>query len=200
MVLMRGAPGSGKSTLARRFVDEAVAGSPHRQHIFSADDYFVRRNGRYVFAPADVPAAHQQCQQLVARQAQQGWSPLCVDNTHMQLWEMHEYVHIAARYGYVLRLLEPTVAWRRAPMQLAQRNTHGVPYDKIVAMLARYQKCDGGADALMAECGAKYWMAMPQMRRWPERGTAVGVGVRPVGDGNAGGGRGDVVRAEEKRW
>lgn len=169
MVLMRGAPGSGKSTLARRLCDEAVPHSDRKHHIFSADDYFVRRNGRYVFVPTDLPLAHQQCQRLVGEQAQQGWSPLCVDNTHMQLWEMSEYAHVAARCGYVLRLLEATVAWRRSPTQLAERNTHGVPREKIVAMLSRYEKCEGGAEALMADCGAKYWMTMPQMRRWPEK-------------------------------
>ena len=41
--------------------------------------------------------------------------------------------------GYTVEIVEPTTPWRFNPSELARRNSHGVPQDKIEKMLERYQ-------------------------------------------------------------
>ncbi|XP_058119333.1 uncharacterized protein LOC131290034 [Anopheles ziemanni] len=138
MVLMRGAPGSGKSHLARTLIDHTSEGD-YRNHIFSADDYFMV-NGQYKFQPDALDAAHRFNQSRVLAKARDGWSPIVVDNTHIRLWEMSHYVQIAADHGYHLEILEPVTHWRNNSRSLAMRNTHGVPEPKIKSMLQNYEK------------------------------------------------------------
>uniref|UniRef100_A0A182VWS6 Smr domain-containing protein n=1 Tax=Anopheles minimus TaxID=112268 RepID=A0A182VWS6_9DIPT len=138
MVLMRGAPGSGKSYLARTLIDHTSEGD-YRNHIFSADDYFMV-NEVYKFQPDALDAAHRFNQQNVLAKARDGWSPIVVDNTHIRLWEMFEYVKIAAAHGYFLEVLEPMTYWRNSSRSLAIRNTHGVPEPKIKSMLQNFEK------------------------------------------------------------
>lgn len=165
LVCMRGPPGSGKSTLAAHLVAAAVPDSPAHLHICGADDYFWRPGGRYMYNVHELTAAHAHCKRMVEERAAAGWSPLCVDNTNMQTWEMHDYVTIAGRHGYEVRLLEPTVPWRQSAEQLAQRNRHGVPREKIAKMLTRYQPVTV-AD-LVRQSRVEYAMPLPQMRLQP---------------------------------
>ena len=41
--------------------------------------------------------------------------------------------------GYMVEIVEPTTPWRFNPSELARRNSHGVPRDKIEKMLERYE-------------------------------------------------------------
>lgn len=174
LVCMRGPPGSGKSTLAVQLVSAAVPGSPLGQHICGADDYFWQRGPdnivRYVYNVHELTTAHAHCKRSVGERLAAGWSPLCVDNTHMQSWEMHDYVTLAVRHGYIVRLLEPSVPWAQSVAQLAQRNQHGVPRDKIAKMLERYQPVT--VVQLMRDCRAEYTVPMPQMRLLPPLAVA----------------------------
>lgn len=83
-VLMRGLPGSGKSFLAEELVARTVKNT--KDHIFSADKFFIDRDGRYKFDPSKLKYAHEQSQLNFTQHASKGWSPLIVDNTNMCLW------------------------------------------------------------------------------------------------------------------
>ncbi|XP_040160386.1 uncharacterized protein LOC120898504 [Anopheles arabiensis] len=165
MVLMRGAPGSGKSHLSRALIDH-TSGGDYRNHIFSADDYFMV-NGVYKFQPDAIDAAHRFNQQNVLAKARDGWSPIVVDNTNICLWEMYPYVQMAADHGYFLEVLEPQTHWRNNSRSLAIRNTHGVPEPKIKRMLQNYEKLASVQD-LYRMCKLEHALYIPvKMRHYP---------------------------------
>ncbi|ETN60319.1 hypothetical protein AND_008048 [Anopheles darlingi] len=165
MVLMRGAPGSGKSHLSRLLIDRTSAGD-YRNHIISADDYFLV-NGVYKFQPDALDNAHQFTQRSVLAKAREGWSPIVVDNTNIRLWEMFPYVQIAADHGYYLDILEPTTHWRNNSRSLAIRNTHGVPEPKIKQMLLNFEKLTN-VQELYRLCKLEHTLYIPpKMRHYP---------------------------------
>lgn len=86
--------GSGKSFLAAGIHEKTVSGDP-RNHIFSADNFFINRNGQYIFDPMKIQDAHQATQNYVLLKVHEGWSPIIVDNTNVKSWELHAYVHMA---------------------------------------------------------------------------------------------------------
>ncbi|PNF30667.1 hypothetical protein B7P43_G06102 [Cryptotermes secundus] len=138
MVLMRGAPGSGKSHLATQIIRLTMGRncSPNN-FVFSTDDFFVRTKQ---FIPSLLQDAHSWNQWRVRAAAEHKLSPIFVDNTNTEIWEMQPYAEIAVRNGYILELLEPSTPWRYQESQLARRNVHGVTRKQIENMLARFEK------------------------------------------------------------
>ena len=53
---------------------------------------------------------------------------------------MRPYIELGLNNFYKLRIIEPNTDWRFKPRLLAQKNSHGVPKEKIEAMLERYEK------------------------------------------------------------
>lgn len=138
MVLMRGLPGSGKSTAAKQIIDATVKGN-YNNHIFSTDDFFMTRNG-YRFIKDKLNDAHLWNQKRVKKELLKGTSPIIVDNTNTQIWEMQMYVINASENGYILHVVEPLSSWAVNPSKLASKNIHGVPLDNITKMLYRYEQ------------------------------------------------------------
>ncbi|XP_069130477.1 serine-rich adhesin for platelets-like isoform X2 [Argopecten irradians] len=134
-VMLRGLPGSGKSTLARNL--QHAGEKPGV--ILSSDDYFVQ-DGIYKFEPHLLSEAHEWNRLRTIQNLHNGCTPIIVDNTNTQAWEMKPYVKQAQKFGYDIYFLEPDTLWRFQPKELARRNTHGVPIKKIQMMLERYQK------------------------------------------------------------
>jgi predicted kinase len=123
LYLIRGIPGSGKSTLARELA----------LYVFEADDYF-KKDGEYVFVPADVGKAHEACQRRVERMmdidAVGENSTIAVSNTFTRLWEMQPYKDLAKKYGYTVFTI------------LCQNdfgNVHGVPAGVVQRMKERME-------------------------------------------------------------
>lgn len=142
MVLMRGAPGSGKSFLAKSLVTNYVPEPYNRDmsnYIFSTDDYFYDIKGNYRHNVNLLSTAHDYNYQRVKKNAAQGWSPIIVDNTNMQIWHMLPYVQAAVRNGYLLEILEPQTPWRHKSSQLVAMNQHGVTREVIENMLMRWE-------------------------------------------------------------
>ncbi|XP_075775313.1 NEDD4-binding protein 2-like 2 isoform X4 [Pelodiscus sinensis] len=75
-----------------------------------------------------------------AKQAMdQGRTPVIIDNTNTQAWEMKPYVEMALGKGYRVEFHEPDTWWKFDPAELEKRNKHGVPREKIAQMLERYE-------------------------------------------------------------
>lgn len=133
MVLLRGVPGSGKSTLARTLLQQSPDGI-----VLSTDDYFCEENG-YTYDVKLLGDAHNWNQNRARRALDDGRSPVIIDNTNIQGWEMKPYVQMAVDRGYNIEFLEPDTWWKQDAHELEKRNTHRVPREKISQMLERYE-------------------------------------------------------------
>nr|CAD7426299.1 unnamed protein product [Timema monikensis] len=162
MVLMRGLPGSGKSHLAKLLIKRTIGGD-YRNFVFSTDDYFYNSSGKYIFDPSKLPDAHDWNNRRVESKLRGGITPVVVDNTNLQAWEMHPYAKLAIKYGYILEVLEPYTPWRFREKELAERNIHGVPRQKIRAMLERYEEYYTG-NKLLSVFNLKYAPSMKHVQ------------------------------------
>ncbi|XP_035536103.1 NEDD4-binding protein 2-like 2 [Morone saxatilis] len=132
LILMRGLPGSGKSTLARELLSTGPSGL-----ILSTDDYFTHREG-YRYEPGFLGAAHEWNQRRAKDAMQDGRSPIIIDNTNIQAWEMKPYVKMALDRGYKVDFCEPDTSWKFDCYELEKRNKHGVHQEKIAQMMDRF--------------------------------------------------------------
>jgi predicted kinase len=134
--ILRGISGSGKSTLAKEILNQE--GNKNGK-VFSADDYFINKEtNMYEYKADKIGAAHAWAQNNAFRALQQGVTPILIDNTHTQCWEAKPYVEEALKHGYKVIIKEPTTPWAKNPEELAKRNVHGVPVEKIRDMLKRW--------------------------------------------------------------
>ncbi|XP_064907555.1 uncharacterized protein LOC102091118 isoform X2 [Columba livia] len=133
LLILRGLPGSGKSTLSR-----ILLGQSHDGVIFSTDDYFRQQDG-YMYDAAQLGDAHEWNQKRAKQAMEEGKSPVIIDNTNTQAWEMKPYVEVALEKGYKVEFHEPDTWWKFDPEELEKRNKHGVTHEKIAQMLERYE-------------------------------------------------------------
>uniref|UniRef100_A0A8D0HAG2 NEDD4-binding protein 2-like 2 n=1 Tax=Sphenodon punctatus TaxID=8508 RepID=A0A8D0HAG2_SPHPU len=131
--ILRGLPGSGKTTLSRILLDQR-----HDGIVFSTDDYFRQQDG-YTYIVGQLGAAHDWNQKRAKQAMEEGRSPIIIDNTNTQAWEMKPYVQMALGKGYQVEFHEPDTWWKFDPEELEKRNKHGVPREKIAQMLERYE-------------------------------------------------------------
>lgn len=145
MILMRGPPGCGKSHLSRSLVTNFACldnnGYSIEDFICSTDDYFYNAKGVYKYNPSYIPEAHKFNHQRVENKARSGLSPIIVDNTNMQIWEMLPYVKLAVQNNYLIEILEPKTPWGSSTRALARKNTHGVSQTRIQQIMDKYEKC-----------------------------------------------------------
>ncbi|XP_047435183.1 NEDD4-binding protein 2 [Mugil cephalus] len=134
LVLLRGAPGSGKSTLARALLEHNPGGV-----ILSTDEYFIR-DGKFLFDPTVLEEAHGWNHKRAKEAFEKRTSPIIIDNTNMQGWEMRPYVVQALRHGYKVLFKEPDTWWKSKPKELERRTTHNVPGETIRRMLNGYER------------------------------------------------------------
>ncbi|NXE47149.1 N42L2 protein, partial [Casuarius casuarius] len=105
---------------------------------FSTDDYFRQQDG-YTYNAAQLGDAHGWNQKRAKQAMEQGKSPIIIDNTNTQAWEMKPYVEMALEKGYRVEFREPDTWWKFDPKELEKRNKHGVTREKIAQMLERYE-------------------------------------------------------------
>ncbi|XP_030752235.1 NEDD4-binding protein 2 isoform X2 [Sitophilus oryzae] len=168
LVIMRGLPGSGKSTLAKYILDSSVGleNCSPSDHIHSADDYFMK-NGVYQYNSIFVNDAHGWNHERAFSVMAKGYSPVIIDNTNTQMWEMKPYAAMATDFGYILEILEPDTHWCFNDRELAKRNRHGVPKATIRNMIDRYDK-NVTPMKLLTAYDCKYKLQKPpQMRLHP---------------------------------
>ncbi|XP_036312012.1 NEDD4-binding protein 2-like 1 isoform X1 [Pipistrellus kuhlii] len=134
LYLLRGLPGSGKTTLARQLQHDFP-----RALIFSTDDFFFREDGTYEFNPDFLEEAHEWNQKRARKAMRNGITPIIIDNTNLHAWEMKPYAVMALENNYEVIFREPETRWKFNVQELARRNIHGVPREKIHRMKERYE-------------------------------------------------------------
>ncbi|XP_025893333.1 NEDD4-binding protein 2 isoform X2 [Nothoprocta perdicaria] len=135
LVLLRGVPGSGKSFLARALLEDNPGGI-----ILSTDDYFYK-NGQYHYDASCLGEAHDWNRKRAKEAFEKRVSPIIIDNTNIQAWEMKPYVTLAQQFKYKVMFREPDTWWKFKPKELERRNIHGISKEKIKRMLERYERC-----------------------------------------------------------
>lgn len=141
LIVMRGIPGSGKSTKAKQ-----LAGSNGVIH--STDDV-IESQGDYneffekMFASKDfspLSKAHSTNLKNLIESLKNGLSPVILDNTNIKQNEAKAAVKAALDIGLDDKNInfEDIGTGGLSAQQLADRNTHGVPLDKIESMIASH--------------------------------------------------------------
>lgn len=141
LIVMRGIPGAGKSTKAKELVGSG--------QIFSTDDrieaegdyreFFKKMIDSKDFGP--LSRMHNLNFKMAKKAMEDGVSPVVVDNTNIKANEPKNYVEAALNMGYAddnIKFVEVGTGGLSAE-ELADRNTHGVPLDKIKAMIQSYE-------------------------------------------------------------
>lgn len=100
LILMRGVSGSGKSTVAKQLANR-LGGT-----LFSTDDFFMK-DGKYHFDQNLIAVNHQRNQARTEEAMSKGESPIIIDNTNSQAWEMKPYYELAQKYGYQIEIKQP---------------------------------------------------------------------------------------------
>ncbi|XP_032079865.1 NEDD4-binding protein 2 isoform X2 [Thamnophis elegans] len=136
LVLLRGLPGSGKSYLARVLLEDNCGGI-----ILSTDDYFCQKNGHYQFDADCLADAHEWNWKRAKDAFEKRITPIIIDNTNTQAWEMKPYIALSQQHKYKVIFREPDTWWKFKPKELERRNVHGVSKEKIKRMLERYEHC-----------------------------------------------------------
>jgi predicted kinase len=141
LIVMRGIPGGGKSTKAKQLVGNGI--------IHSTDD-LIEANGDYNEFFANMVAnsnfsplsqMHKSNFNNAVTSMNNGISPVIIDNTNIRANELKNYVEAALNLGYDdsnIKFVEIGAGGLSAE-ELAQRNTHGVPLDKIKSMIQAYE-------------------------------------------------------------
>jgi tRNA uridine 5-carbamoylmethylation protein Kti12 len=133
--ILRGLPGSGKSTFSKNLAREK---GENNISICSADDYFIGSDGVYRFSPQKLKDAHLSCKEKFVDSLNNEVPFVVVDNTNTQKWEFENYMLIAKEYGYSVEIVN-FFDGGLTDKELAKRNTHGVPEEKIKQMRERFQ-------------------------------------------------------------
>jgi len=105
LILVRGISGSGKSTFA-----ELMASKPYEcflleegdddYPVYSADNYFIDKDGNYNWVGEELTAAHAWCLNETALSMEEGEEKIFVANTFTSERELVPYYDLAKRWGY----------------------------------------------------------------------------------------------------
>lgn len=128
--IMRGLPGSGKSTYIKENYNETYTA------ICSADNYFINDRGEYKFDVTKLNEAHVSCMRNYLIKIMFPTTDLIiVDNTNIRPEEYTPYIQVALAMGIDdIEIIE----FRGDPNVASNRNSHNVPYDKIMEMYVNY--------------------------------------------------------------
>jgi len=130
VLILSGVPGSGKS----HFV-----GSLDNPLVFSADDYFMTKDGVYDFTPSEIGKAHQWCfRRYVSALTASTDRLVVVDNTNTTAPEIAPYYLAAEAFD-----CEPTVVRIQCDPAVAfARQKHNVPANVHARMVEQFNRHD----------------------------------------------------------
>lgn len=130
LFIIRGLPGSGKSTEAKRLREL----NPDRTLHYEADDYFTNAvTNEYIFDPAMLSAAHQECFRSVEHGLKCGFDVI-VSNTFSTKWELEKYINLAKNLGVNIDIRQ---------MNNSFKSIHNVPEVTIQKMKRRWESYPG---------------------------------------------------------
>lgn len=132
--VMRGIQGSGKSTYAK-MLHKCALEDGMCPRIVSADDFFIGQNG-YQFDVKKLGEAHIQCMQHFLYALQNGFSPIIVDNTNINVEDIAPYVAVSEAMGYEVIITQVNTP----PDVAAKRNVHGVSEKQVHDVHDRLQR------------------------------------------------------------
>jgi len=140
LYIMCGIPGAGKSTRAKELVKNG--------EIYSTDDrieeggdykeFFAKMNKTKNFGALGY--VHKLNYKKACVAMDKGVDPVIIDNTNLSPKEVRDYVKYALSIGYTddnIKFIDVGTGGATAE-ELADRNTHGVPLDKIKSMIDKY--------------------------------------------------------------
>lgn len=130
LIIVRGPSGSGKSTWVKNNYPTAKVCSA---------DYFFMENGEYKFKLQFLSQAHASCMGNVLTSLKLGRPIIVVDNTHIRLWEIDNYILAGELAGYEISIFT-TMPTSLTAEELALRNMHGVSVEIIRNHLKNYEK------------------------------------------------------------
>lgn len=157
LVLMRGCPGSGKTYQATNILNRCYNNVNHDDFIFGGDIFFTNKStGAYNFNRNKLFIAHQWAYSQVEKAIHYEVTPVIIDNTHTECWEMEKYVKLGVINGYWIEIVEPISEWAWDEQKLFERNLHKVPLDVINKMLNRYEH-NITVDLLLTKFNLKYY-------------------------------------------
>ena len=140
LVIMRGIPGAGKSTKANSLVGKGKIHSTDDVIEAGGDynEFFAKMIANKDFAP--LSRAHSTNLKNAIESMKSGVTPVIVDNTNIKQNESKAYVVAALEMGYAdnnIKFVDIGTAGLEAA-ELAKRNAHGVPLEKIEQMIASH--------------------------------------------------------------
>lgn len=134
VVVLRGPSGAGKSTFAKW-----CESTRYNTFVVSADHFFTRESGEYVFDKSKLGLAHSQCFAnflKVLRTEAAGF--VIVDNTNTESWQISPYILAAQAHSLEYRIVE--LGCDMPANVLAQHNIHGVDERTIQRQLHNLSK------------------------------------------------------------
>jgi predicted kinase len=131
LIISRGCPGSGKTTYARRIKAKFKGIYGISVSICSADDYFIK-NGTYSYDRTKIGRAHEYCRDQARKAMNHGAYYIVFDNTNIARDEFKTYIELAKEFEY--QTIEKVFGLDIAIEELAARNLHGVPKEKVELM------------------------------------------------------------------
>jgi len=140
LIVMRGIPGSGKSTESKKRLNKGISHSTD-DLIEKAGDYrefFAAMIAANDFSP--LSKMHAQNVKNAIESMKSGVSPVIIDNTNIKMNEPKQIVVAALKMGFAdnnIKFVDIGTAGLEAE-ELANRNTHGVPLEKIEQMIASH--------------------------------------------------------------
>jgi len=140
LVIMRGIPGAGKSTKAKSLVGKGKIHSTDDVIEAGGDynEFFAKMIANKDFAP--LSRAHSTNLKNAIESMKAGVTPVIVDNTNIKQNESKAYVVAALEMGFAdnnIKFVDIGTAGLEAA-ELAKRNAHGVPLEKIEQMIASH--------------------------------------------------------------
>ncbi len=140
LYIMCGVPGAGKSTKAKELADggEIYSTDDRIEEAGDYNEFFAKMKRTKNFGPLGY--MHKLNYKNACGAMDRGVNPIVIDNTNLSPKEARNYVEYALSLGYSddnIRFIDVGIGGATAE-ELAERNTHGVPLDKIKSMIDKY--------------------------------------------------------------
>jgi predicted kinase len=136
VIFLRGISGSGKSTLRNLLC--SLLGSENVVCL-SADDYFTKE-GVYTFDINKISQAHMECVKSLEVALQSSIRYIIMDNTHTQLWHLHNAENMANKYNAELHYIDISVPDRAHFELCLKRQCHNVPENVLLEQWSKWEE------------------------------------------------------------